>query len=79
MKDWLFTIVVAVSLLCFVIFCSYIVFLGISMIAFLVAATIEYRCIKWTWTGDVFNRKVVCIEWKKVEKNDPVRPDKRPK
>ena len=28
----------------------------------------EYRCIKWTWTGDVYNRKVVCLEWKKVEK-----------
>jgi hypothetical protein len=34
----------------------------------LMAATIEYRCIKWTWTGDVYNRKVVCLEWKKVEK-----------
>jgi len=32
------------------------------------AATIEYRCVRWTWTGDVYNRKVVCIEWKKVEK-----------
>jgi len=64
------------------LFCNFLwlyCYLGISMIAFLVAATIEYRCIKWTWTGDVFNRKVVCIEWKKVEKNDPVRPDKRPK
>lgn len=28
----------------------------------------EYRCVKWTWTGDVFNRRVICIEWKKVEK-----------
>jgi hypothetical protein len=28
----------------------------------------EYRCVRWTWTGDVYNRKVVCLEWKKVEK-----------
>jgi len=28
---------------------------------------IEYRCVRWTWTGDVYNRKVVCLEWKKVE------------
>ena len=28
----------------------------------------EYICVKWTWTGDVFNRRVVCLEWKKVEK-----------
>jgi len=27
----------------------------------------EYRCVRWTWTGDVYNRKVVCLEWKKVE------------
>jgi len=28
----------------------------------------EYRCVRWTWTGDVFNRKVVCLEWRKVER-----------
>ena len=27
-----------------------------------------YRCVRWAWTGDVFNRKVVCLEWKKVER-----------
>jgi hypothetical protein len=26
----------------------------------------EYRCIRWAWTGDVYNRKVVCLEWQKV-------------
>ena len=24
--------------------------------------------LKWMWVGDVYNRKVYCIEWKKVEK-----------
>jgi hypothetical protein len=28
----------------------------------------EYRCVRWTWTGDVFNRKVYCLEWRKVER-----------
>lgn len=23
-----------------------------------------YECVKWGWTGDVNNRKVVCYEWK---------------
>jgi len=22
-------------------------------------------CVKWQWTGDVFNRKVYCVEWVK--------------
>ena len=25
----------------------------------------EYRCVRWAWSGDVYNRKVVCLEWKK--------------
>jgi hypothetical protein len=29
---------------------------------------IEYRCVRWAWTGDVYNRKVVCLEWQKVDK-----------
>ena len=28
----------------------------------------EYRCVRWAWTGDVYNRKVVCLEWQKVDK-----------
>jgi len=38
------------------------------------AASTEYRCVKWAWTGDVYNRKVVCLKW---EKND--RPLNRPR
>jgi hypothetical protein len=25
----------------------------------------EPKCIRWTWTGDVYNRVVVCLEWSK--------------
>jgi hypothetical protein len=28
----------------------------------------EYRCVRWAWTGDVYNRKVVCLKWEKVER-----------
>lgn len=24
-------------------------------------------CVRWTWTGDVYNRKVICVEWRKQE------------
>lgn len=27
----------------------------------------EYECIRWTWTGDVYSRKVVCLEWRKKQ------------
>ena len=30
----------------------------------------EPRCVKWTWTGDVYNRRVVCSEWRKKEKEE---------
>jgi len=33
------------------------------VLAFLLAVTIEYRCVKWVWVGDVYNRKVYCIEF----------------
>jgi hypothetical protein len=25
---------------------------------------VQYECVRWTWTGDVFNRKVYCLEWR---------------
>jgi hypothetical protein len=26
------------------------------------------ECVRWTWVGDVYNRKVICLEWRKEEK-----------
>ena len=26
------------------------------------AARLE--CVRWTWTGDVYSRKVTCLEWR---------------
>jgi hypothetical protein len=24
----------------------------------------RWECVRWTWTGDVYARKVVCLEWR---------------
>lgn len=37
-----------------------LVILGISIPA--VAA--RYECVRWTWTGDVYERKVICLQWR---------------
>ena len=29
------------------------------------AMAVEPKCIRWTWSGDVYNRRVVCLEWSK--------------
>ena len=28
------------------------------------------ECVKWTWSGDVYSRKVVCLEWRKKDKEE---------
>jgi len=27
----------------------------------------EWECVRWTWSGDVYSRRVICLEWKKRE------------
>lgn len=36
----------------------------------------EYECIRWSWTGDVYDRKVVCLVWKKNEKEEKKKDKK---
>jgi hypothetical protein len=67
MKDWALAFTSAALFCITVIWCVYIIRVGM-VLAFLLAVTIEYRCVKWVWVGDVYNRKVYCIEWKKVDK-----------
>jgi hypothetical protein len=31
----------------------------------------QYECVRWTWTGDVYNRTVICLEWR--EKNSSTK------
>jgi hypothetical protein len=33
-----------------------------------VALNGQPQCVRWTWTGDVYNRRVVCLEWRYPEK-----------
>lgn len=43
--------------------------------ALLVALTVQYECVRWTWTGDVYDRKVICLEWR--EKNASTNKEKK--
>ena len=43
------------------------------IIVIIPASAARWECVRWTWSGDVYNRKVVCLEWRdrdapKVEK-----------
>ena len=34
----------------------------------LITVPAKFVCVKWAWTGDVFDRKVYCLKWEKVDK-----------
>jgi hypothetical protein len=34
------------------------------------AQSAQWECVRWSWTGDVYNRKVVCLEWRKKEERN---------
>ena len=42
-----------------------------SMILFVVAKETKKEeilvCVRWRWTGDVFERKVYCVQWEKKD------------
>ena len=33
------------------------------------------KCVRWTWTGDVYNRVVVCLEWQ--DRDAPKKDEKK--
>ena len=41
----------------------------IFALALLTTASAEkkYECVRWRWTGDVYERKVYCVEWREKE------------
>ena len=51
--------------------------IGSLMLAGMLAQ--EPRCVKWTWTGDVYNRRVVCVEWSKPSKEKDPKTDQNKK
>ena len=52
---------------------KYIVLLVAGLIFPSSAARME--CVRWTWSGDVYNRKVVCLEWR--DRDAPKKVDKK--
>ena len=51
----------------------YLVLLAMAVVVVIPSSAARYECVRWTWSGDVYNRKVVCLEWRdrdapKVEK-----------
>jgi hypothetical protein len=46
----------------------------LMLMVFIPAEAARMECVRWTWTGDIYSRVVVCLEWrdrdapKKVEK-----------
>lgn len=39
-----------------------------AIVVTLLLSAVEYRCVRWSWSGDVFNRRVNCLEWRKVDR-----------
>jgi len=35
----------------------------------------ERECVRWSWTGDVYNRQVVCVEWQKKDCANRLYPE----
>lgn len=42
-----------------------ILFLLLMIVVVVVpSSAARWECMRWTWSGDVYNRKVVCLEWR---------------
>jgi hypothetical protein len=41
---------------------KYLVLLMIGISISSLAA--RWECVRWSWTGDVYTRRVVCLEWR---------------
>jgi len=35
----------------------------------------EWQCVRWTWTGDVYHRRVICVEWAKKDCSNRLYPE----
>jgi hypothetical protein len=42
----------------------------IIIVAAFPSSATQWECVLWTWTGDVYNRKVICLEWQKKEERN---------
>ena len=50
-------------------------YLVLLLLVFVPAEAARIECVRWTWTGDVYNRKVVCLEWR--DRDAPKKEEKK--
>lgn len=41
-----------------------ILLLVIMVVIVVPSSAAKRECVRWTWTGDVYNRVSVCLEWR---------------
>ena len=41
-----------------------ILMLLLIVVVIVPSSAARWECVRWTWTGDVYARKVVCLEWR---------------
>jgi hypothetical protein len=42
----------------------------------LMAAEPKKECVRWTWYGDVYNRTVICLQWRDKSNNEKDKNDR---
>ena len=52
-------------------------YLVLLLLVFVPAEAARMECVRWTWTGDVYNRQVVCLEWR--DRDAPRKEEKKKK
>ena len=52
-------------------------YLVLLLLVFSPAEAARIECVRWTWTGDVFERKVICLEWR--DRDAPKKDEKKKK
>ena len=52
-------------------------YLVLLLLVFAPAEAARMECVRWTWTGDVYNRVVVCLEWR--DRDAPRKEEKKKK
>ena len=52
-----------------------LILLLIIFVIIIPSSAAKVECVRWTWTGDVYNRVVVCLEWR--DKDAPKKDEKK--
>ena len=41
-----------------------LILLLMLVVVIMPSSAARYECIRWSWSGDVYNRQVICLEWR---------------